>query len=167
MNRARGHRGAALVEFALVLPVLTLFLFGIVQFGIAYDRQQSVNSGAREGARLGALELTTMDDISRSVLASYAASAAAGEDPTITVSDSSGTVIGTRDSSGTFLISGTSTHPDTPDPAREDDYTLMPCGRATPSDFIHLEVSTPYDITIPFFGVQTVDIDSEAEFRCE
>lgn len=167
MRRARGHRGASLVEFALVLPILTLFLFGIVQFGIAYDRQQSVNSGAREGARLGALDITTMDDIARSVIASYGASAAAGEDPTITVSDSSGSVIGTRDEAGTYLISGSSTHPATPDPARQNDYTLMPCGRATPSDFIHVVVSTPYDITIPFFGVQTVDIDSEAEFRCE
>ena len=165
MQRKSGDRGASLVEFALVLPVLTLFLFGIVQFGIVYDRQQSINSGAREGARLGALDITTMDDISRSVLASYGASAAAGEDPTITVSDSTPAVIGTRSPDGSYLISGTSTHSGSP--AREDDNTLMPCGRDSPSDFIHVTVSTPYDITIPFFGVQTVDVDAEAEFRCE
>jgi Flp pilus assembly protein TadG len=65
--RARGQggreRGASLVEFAFVVPLLTLFLFGIVQFGIAYDKQQSVNSASREGARLGALRTTTMADI--------------------------------------------------------------------------------------------------------
>ena len=43
------ERGASLVEFALIVPLLTLFLFGIVQFGIAYDKQQSINSAAREG----------------------------------------------------------------------------------------------------------------------
>ena len=39
-----------------------MFLFGIVQFGIAYDIKQSVNSAAREGARFGALPSSQVDD---------------------------------------------------------------------------------------------------------
>ncbi len=32
-----------------------MFLFGIVQFGMAYDAKQSINSAAREGARMAAI----------------------------------------------------------------------------------------------------------------
>jgi Flp pilus assembly protein TadG len=47
----RNERGAALVEFALVVPILLLLLFGIVEFGIAFNDYISVRNGSREGAR--------------------------------------------------------------------------------------------------------------------
>jgi len=54
--RSLSHdRGAAAVELALVLPVLLLLAMGIVDFGIAYNRQISLSGGAREGARWLAL----------------------------------------------------------------------------------------------------------------
>ncbi len=59
-RRTSRDGGASLVEFALVVPLLTLFLFGIVQFGIAYDKKQSINSAAREG--LGT-DCGSLDDI--------------------------------------------------------------------------------------------------------
>lgn len=167
-RRRYRERGAALVEFALVIPLLTLFLFGIVQFGIAYDKQQSINSAAREGARLGALDSTTMKEVADRALAAYENSAAAGNDPEVLVFDSSSsTPVAGRNTSGSYVtFTGTSTHPN-PQPADEENATLMPCGRKTPSEYIRVQVSTPYDITIPFFGVMTVKIDSGAEFRCE
>lgn len=150
-----------------MIPLLTLFLFGIVQFGIAYDKQQSINSAAREGARLGALKSTTMDEISVRAVEAYDASAAAGADPLVEVFDDTAlTPVGSRSSAGVYTVGGTSTHPN-PQPAAKDDETRMPCGRATPSQRLRVVVRTPYDITIPFFGVMTVDIDAEAEFRCE
>lgn len=39
------------MEFALIMPVLFLVLFGIVEFGIAYNDYQSLRQGVREGAR--------------------------------------------------------------------------------------------------------------------
>jgi Flp pilus assembly protein TadG len=48
-------RGAAAVEFALLLPVLLLLLFGIVDFGLALNAQITITQAAREGARLEAL----------------------------------------------------------------------------------------------------------------
>lgn len=162
-----GERGASLVEFALVVPLLTLFLFGIVQFGIAYDKQQSINSAAREGARLGALDTTTMSDISVRAIEAYSASAAAGDDPRVEVFDDTAVApVGVRTSAGAYTVTSASTHPN-PQPAAEDDETRMPCGRDAPSDYLRVTVTTPYDITIPFFGVMTVDIDAKAEFRCE
>jgi hypothetical protein len=48
-------RGASAVEFALVLPFLVMILFGIFQFGIAYNNWIALTHAAREGARLAAV----------------------------------------------------------------------------------------------------------------
>lgn len=50
-----GQRGAALVEFALVLPLLLIVIAGIVDFGFAFQRYEVVTNAAREGARMGVL----------------------------------------------------------------------------------------------------------------
>ena len=44
-----------MVEFALVLPLLVLFVFGIVEFGRAYNAKIQLTSAVREGARAAAL----------------------------------------------------------------------------------------------------------------
>ena len=44
-----------MVEFALILPVLMLFVFGIVEFGRAYSARIQLTSAVREGARAVAL----------------------------------------------------------------------------------------------------------------
>ncbi len=48
-------RGAAAVEFALLLPILLLLVFGIIDFGRALNAQVTLTQAAREGARLAAL----------------------------------------------------------------------------------------------------------------
>ena len=48
-------RGAAAVEFALLLPVLLLLVFGIIDFGRALNAQVTLTQAAREGARMAAL----------------------------------------------------------------------------------------------------------------
>jgi len=53
-RRAR-DRGAAAVEFALLLPILLLIVFGIIDFGRALNAQITLTQAAREGARLAAL----------------------------------------------------------------------------------------------------------------
>lgn len=52
-DRSRfGDEGATLVEGAIALPVLALFVFGIIDFGWALSQNVDVKSAAREGARL-------------------------------------------------------------------------------------------------------------------
>jgi len=51
VGRKRSERGASLVEFALLLPVLVLLLFGIIDFGSLYNNYQSVRQGSRDGLR--------------------------------------------------------------------------------------------------------------------
>jgi Flp pilus assembly protein TadG len=56
MTRTRGERGAAVIEFALVLPILVLLVLGIMEFGRAYHVQTTISGAAREGARVMALQ---------------------------------------------------------------------------------------------------------------
>jgi Flp pilus assembly protein TadG len=57
------EHGAAAVEFAMILPLLLLLVFGIVQFSLAYNRQQGLHAAAREGARIASLPQTTQTEI--------------------------------------------------------------------------------------------------------
>lgn len=44
-----------MVEFAIVLPLLVMFAFGIVEFGRAYSARIQLTSAVRDGARAAAL----------------------------------------------------------------------------------------------------------------
>jgi len=54
--RNQGRRGQALVEFALVLPIFLLILFGTLDVGRLVYTNSAVSQAAREGARLAAAE---------------------------------------------------------------------------------------------------------------
>jgi hypothetical protein len=57
VSRAEGRQqpegGVALVEFAMVLPLLLVLVFGIIDFGRAFQTWITLTNAAREGARLG------------------------------------------------------------------------------------------------------------------
>ncbi len=52
MRRARRQEGQALIETALVIPLLLLIAVGIFEFGRAYQTWQILTNAAREGARM-------------------------------------------------------------------------------------------------------------------
>lgn len=47
------EKGAAAVEFALILPLLLLMLFLIIEFSIALYDKAVITNASREGARMG------------------------------------------------------------------------------------------------------------------
>ena len=49
-------RGQALVEFALVIPIFLLLIFGLLDMGRFVYMHSTLSQAAREGARLGAVE---------------------------------------------------------------------------------------------------------------
>jgi Flp pilus assembly protein TadG len=51
----RAHDGQTMAEFALVLPLLALLLFGVIQFGIAFNHYITLTDAVRAGARKGAV----------------------------------------------------------------------------------------------------------------
>ena len=54
-KRKSDESGAAAAELALVLPIFIILIFGIIEFGLAFNRLQGVHAAAREGARIGAV----------------------------------------------------------------------------------------------------------------
>jgi len=49
----RREHGQDLVEYAVVMPVVLLLIFGIVQFALVVLTYNTLSDAAREGARLG------------------------------------------------------------------------------------------------------------------
>ncbi len=52
--RRRDDSGAALIEAAIILPVLMVFLLGIIEFGLVYATGATATGASRSGARLAA-----------------------------------------------------------------------------------------------------------------
>ena len=56
--RQQNERGAAAVEFALLLPVLLTILYGIIEFGMIMYGREVVTNASREGARAGIIQVS-------------------------------------------------------------------------------------------------------------
>ena len=54
-RRLACDKGAELIEFALVFPLLLLVMVGIMDFGLLFQRYETVTNAAREGARIAVL----------------------------------------------------------------------------------------------------------------
>jgi hypothetical protein len=59
----RGEDGAAAVEFALLLPLLVLLLFGFIQFGLAFNTRIQATNAAREAARQAVVGVDNWNDV--------------------------------------------------------------------------------------------------------
>lgn len=53
-KRLRSHEGANAVEFALVLPILLMLIYGAITAGLTLNAKQQLDHAAREGARYAA-----------------------------------------------------------------------------------------------------------------
>src|SRR5438309_3135536 len=51
----RNQQGQSMTEFALVLPILALLLFGVIQFGIVFNHYITLTDAVRAGARKAAV----------------------------------------------------------------------------------------------------------------
>jgi Flp pilus assembly protein TadG len=53
ISRIHDQTGASAVEFAIILPLLVLFVFGIIEFSIMFYDKAVITNASREGARAG------------------------------------------------------------------------------------------------------------------
>jgi Flp pilus assembly protein TadG len=133
------ERGAVAVEFALILPVLLLILFGTIQFGRVWSQHQVFQGAAREGARCAAVAAS-----SNCVIQDQINSASAAYTPATTASVQVGTgaiVAATDPSAG--------------------------CTNATKGQDVRVFWSQPLAVEIPFWSNATLTPTIEGVFRCE
>lgn len=161
----RGQAGASAVEFAIVLPVLVLLLFGVIQFGLAYNRQQGLNAAVREGARLASIGGTFQDTpVPPNTLCG------AGYPPCVPgiqtrVQDSQSLfATSTVQVASCFQAPGTGGPPCTPTSGQTD--TCAAVG----GEITVLAMVAPnanYAISIPLFGSYQVTYTAQGTFLCE
>lgn len=141
MRRYRGslcrEEGAAAVEFALIVGVLAMLIFGMLQFGVLFWQIQNLRAAAREGARVAAVR-GSEDEIRARM-----ASASAGSLP---------------DSGNYFTVpTGLCTSERT-----GEEVTVLLTNPALPGD-----VQDAFSVDIPFMPPFSVDPDLSGTFRCE
>ena len=79
MNR-NNKKGSALVETAIILPILLVIVFGILEFGWMMYKTNTLNNAAREGARRAAvtpkpiIAINIEDYVKNFIIFSYEAS---------------------------------------------------------------------------------------------
>lgn len=81
----RDQRGAVAVEFALIVPLLMLLVFGILEFGYMLNRDTIVSNASRDGARVASLH-GEYQDIMHSITSELAQSGIATTSPTTVIS---------------------------------------------------------------------------------
>src|SRR6266849_10790972 len=57
----RGSEGAQLLEFALVLPMLLVIVFGAADFGAAWALKDKLSNAARDAARIAASQTNDLN----------------------------------------------------------------------------------------------------------
>lgn len=95
-NQKIGQNGAAAVEFAIVLPLLVIFVFGIIEFSIFFYNKAMITNASREGARAGIVFDSNLSNANRVGLVSDTVTSycgtylitfgASGTSPTVDVS---------------------------------------------------------------------------------
>lgn len=99
------ERGANLVEFALIAPLLLAILFGIIDFGWILSQHQDVRHGTREAARfaavstadgatMAALVCDAMQTSSGAIITFNRGAGTVGSSATVTVAAPVGTLTG-------------------------------------------------------------------------
>jgi Flp pilus assembly protein TadG len=64
----RKRKAAALVEFAMVAPIMFLFIFAIFEFGRSFMVMELITEGARIGCRTGIIEGTSQAQVQNAVI---------------------------------------------------------------------------------------------------
>jgi Flp pilus assembly protein TadG len=95
LRRRRTRRGAAVVEFALVAPILLLLVVGTVEVGRAIMVKDTITVASREGARVAGNSAITSIPAVQSAVDNYLAGAGiSGATTTVSPSSLSGVADG-------------------------------------------------------------------------
>ena len=79
------RRAAAVVEMAVVTPLLLTILFGIIEYGWVFMIKQSLTNAAREGCRVATLQGATDSQITGTITSYLSGTGLTTSDVTITL----------------------------------------------------------------------------------
>ena len=94
LRRRSNRRAVALMEMALVLPLLVLFLFGMMEYGWIFLNMQQITTAARHGARMGVKPDATSGDVTAAVASVMSSAGLGGSGYTVSFSDPGGLATG-------------------------------------------------------------------------
>ncbi len=101
-EKSQREEGAALVEFAVVALLLFTLLFGVIEFGWLLSNVQDVRHGAREGARLAAVNADDSTEMARTTCRSMDFAIAGANQARVEFQDAPGD--GTYGSEATVIV---------------------------------------------------------------
>lgn len=160
LPRKQSERGASVVEFAIILSLLFLLVFGIIQFGIAFNRDQGLNAAAREAARVAAVGGSESE-----VRARLNESQSLFQDSDIQLKIDYSLDNG---SNYTGICNDATSSP------HKCTATSSPCGTGGIGSLVRVTASVPgtagggaYAIVIPLWGNAKINFSAEGAFRCE
>lgn len=81
----RRRRGAAVVEFAIVVPIFILLVFGMIEFGRMVMVHQLLAGAAREGARQAIVNGATAGDVEQTVRNYLTSTSVDGQEASVNV----------------------------------------------------------------------------------
>jgi Flp pilus assembly protein TadG len=160
-----GDQGASAVEFALVVPILIVLVFGIIDFGVIFAQQLSLNNAVRQGARSAVVAGNTAQQTCAQVVSGVRG--AAGQtiamdttdiDVTVRTQSADGSTIRTA-ACGSGVNPGGSTRV-CANSSRSDGTT----------DSILVDATYPASFIVPFpvpGFAPTITLKSRAVYRCE
>jgi Flp pilus assembly protein TadG len=139
-TRFRKEDGQAIVEFALVLPLLMGLLLGIVQFGIIFNNYETITDAARVGGRQAVVARFAGDNGASAISAAKAAAS-------------------NLDLTAPGAVTVHSCPPATPN-CTTDDWS-------TPGNIVTVAVTYPYSIKILDWTVKAGSLTSVSKERLE
>jgi Flp pilus assembly protein TadG len=92
-NRRQRQRGNAVLDMALVLPILLALAFGTVEFGYYFYVKHNVQAAAREGARAAIVPSAVAGDVTTAVQNVMTAAGLGSSGYTTSVTDINGNAI--------------------------------------------------------------------------
>lgn len=100
------RRGQTLVEFALVLPLLLMLIFGIVEFGRIYSAKLALDHAANVAGREATFARTPAHITARAIDAT-AGIVLTAEDVTVTFTDDNGDPVSGTEAADNYMIFNT------------------------------------------------------------
>lgn len=146
VNRSSDDEGAVLIEFALVIGLFFLLVFGMVDFGLAINTKTQMTNAGREGARLGTVNLDAVS------IETKVREVAGGLDPAI------------------LVVTVTCENPDDT-PCDGPGFPLGDLGNAEAGDSVVVTLDYQYNLITPLPGFidsdNKIDLQSVTEMRVE